>query len=106
MGFFDFLKPFDINQGVKEYAATPGAVLIDVRTPQEYRDGHIPKSRNISLSGIEKAKEIIRKKDTPIFVYCYSGSRSRQAAHQLEKMGFTVVKNIGGFAGYSGKVER
>lgn len=106
MGFFDFLKPSDINQGVKEYAATSGAVLIDVRTSEEYRNGHIPKSKNIPLSGIEKTKQMIPRKDTPIFVYCYSGSRSRQAAQQLGKMGFTVVKNIGGFAGYSGKVER
>ncbi len=106
MGFFDFIKPADINQGIKEYEAASGAILIDVRTPQEYKDGHIPKSRNIPLSGIEKAKQIIPQKDTPVFVYCYSGSRSRQAVQILGKMGFIAVKNIGGFAGYSGKVER
>ena len=42
MGFFDLFQQADIDQGVKEYLATPGAVLLDVRTSEEYRDGHIP----------------------------------------------------------------
>ena len=46
MGFFEFFKQADINQGVKEYTATPGAVLLDVRTSEEYRGGHIPGSKN------------------------------------------------------------
>ena len=54
MGFFDFLKGPDINQGVKEYSVTDGAVLLDVRTPDEYRQGHIPGSKNIPLQSINK----------------------------------------------------
>ena len=54
MGFFDFLKGPDINQGVKEYNATDGAVLLDVRTPDEYRQGHIPGSKNVPLQSIDK----------------------------------------------------
>ena len=42
MSFFDFFKQPDINQGVKEYKASPNAVLVDVRTVQEYQEGHIP----------------------------------------------------------------
>ena len=42
MGFFDFLKQANINQGIEEYKRTAGAVLLDVRTPQEYQEGHIP----------------------------------------------------------------
>ena len=42
MGLFDFLKGADIDQGAKDFRETPGAVLLDVRTAQEYREGHIP----------------------------------------------------------------
>ena len=44
MGFFDFFKQSNINQGIEEYKRTAGAVLLDVRTPQEYQEGHIPVS--------------------------------------------------------------
>lgn len=106
MGFFDFLKGPDITQGISEYAATPGAVLLDVRTPQEYREGHIPGSRNVPLQSIDKVTGFADGQDTPIFVYCYSGARSGQAVSVLRRMGYTSVKNIGGIAAYSGKVER
>lgn len=39
MGFFDFFKQSNINQGIEEYKMTAGAVLLDVRTPQEYQEG-------------------------------------------------------------------
>ena len=106
MGFFNFLKDPDINQGVKEYRATDGAVLLDVRTPDEYRQGHIPGSKNIPLQSIDKVADIIDNKATPIFVHCLSGARSRQAAAALRQMGFTNVKNIGGISAYTGRVER
>ena len=53
MGFFDFLKQPDINKGVMEYRNTDGAVLLDVRTPQEYREGHIPGSKNVPLQQLD-----------------------------------------------------
>jgi len=104
MGFFDFFKVPDINQGVTEFLETSGAILLDVRTPQEHRAGHIPKSRNLPLQSLDKAGSVIDNKDTPIFVYCHSGSRSRQAADMLARMGYRSVKNIGGIASYGGKV--
>lgn len=106
MGFFDFLKAPGIDQGVKEYHGTPGAVLLDVRTPQEYREGHIPGSRNVPLQSLNGAGSIPVEKDVPLFVYCHSGARSRQAAGLLTRMGYQNVKNIGGIAAYTGKVER
>ena len=106
MGFFDFLKRPDINQGVKEYSATEGAVLLDVRTPDEYRQGHIPGSKNVPLQSIDKVTVMINNKATPIFVHCLSGARSRQAAAVLQQLGYTNVKNIGGISAYAGKVER
>ena len=106
MGFFNFLKDPDINQGVKEYRATDGAVLLDVRTPDEYRQGHIPGSKNVPLQSIDKVADMIDNKATPIFVHCLSGARSRQAAAILQQMGYSDVKNIGGISAYTGKVER
>lgn len=105
MRFFSFLKQPDIDQKVNEYKSVPGAVLLDVRTPQEYREGHIPGSVNLPLQALDNAEEIIENKDIPIYVYCHSGSRSRQAAALLSAMGYTNVQNIGGIAAYSGKVE-
>ncbi|MDD6967617.1 MAG: rhodanese-like domain-containing protein [Firmicutes bacterium] len=106
MGFFDFLKGPDINQGVKEYRDTDGAVLLDVRTSGEYAEGHIPGSKNLPLQSIDKVERMIENKATPIFVHCLSGARSRQAAAVLQQMGYTNVKNIGGIASYTGKVEK
>ena len=106
MGFFDFLKGADINQGVKEYSTTDGAILLDVRTPDEYRQGHIPGSKNVPLQSIDKVTVMINNKATPIFVHCLSGARSRQAAAILQQMGYTNVKNICGISAYTGKVER
>ena len=106
MGFFDCLRDPDINQGSKEYNVTDGAVLLDVRTPDEYRQGHIPGSKNVPLQSIDKVTVMINNKATPIFVHCLSGARSRQAAAILQQMGYTNVKNIGGISAYAGKVER
>ena len=106
MGFFDFLKQPDVNRGVKEFQRTSGAVLLDVRTPEEYRSGHIPGSRNISLQAIDRVASVAENKDTALYVYCQSGARSRQAAGVLKQMGYTNVNNIGGIAAYTGKVER
>ena len=105
MGFFDLFKQNDINQGVKDYHNIPGAVLLDVRTPQEYREGHIPGRKNLPLQTIDKVDSIVENKDTVLYVYCHSGARSRQAASLLQYMGYSNVTNIGGIAAYSGKVE-
>lgn len=96
--------PFNINELII-CQNEPGALLIDVRTPQEYSEGHIPGSKNIPLQNIERITSLTDDKDTPLFVYCYSGARSQQAAIALKHMGFTSVKNLGGLNGYSGKVE-
>ena len=106
MGFFDFLKQPEVNQGVKDYKNTAGAVLLDVRTPEEYSEGHIPESKNVPLQTLDKVRSVVENKDTVLFVYCYSGARSRQAVVALGQMGYTKVNNIGGISSYRGKVER
>ena len=98
MGLLNFFRQEDIDHLVEECKSVPGAVLIDVRTPAEYRDGHIPGSKNIPLQSISD-------RDTPLYVYCHSGVRSRQAVNRLRDMGYSDVSNIGGIAAYSGRRE-
>ena len=106
MSIFDFFKQPDINKGLKEYADAENAVLLDVRTPQEYGEGHIPGSKNVPLQTLDKVRSVVENKDAELFVYCYSGARSNQATVALRQMGYTNVQNIGGIAAYQGKVER
>ena len=56
----------------------------------------IPKSKNVPLQSIEKALSVVKSKNSPVFVYCHSGARSRQAVGALQKMGYENVKNIAG----------
>ena len=106
MGFFDFLKQPDINKGVANFRNTEGAILVDVRTPQEYREGHIPGSKNVPLQQLDKISSVTENKDALLFVYCHSGARSRQATAMLQHMGYANVNDIGGIAAYQGRVER
>ena len=106
MGFFDLFKQPDINKGVEDYRANASAVLLDVREAQEYRQGHIPGSKNISVQELNRIAAVADDKNVPLYVYCYSGSHSRQAVGILQRMGYTNVKNIGGIAAYTGNLER
>lgn len=105
MGLFDFLKQPDIGEGFSRFEKTPGAVLLDVRTRQEYAQSRLPGSRNIPLDEIGRDDGIGGGPDTPLFVYCHSGARSSQAVAVLRRMGYRNVTNIGGIVGYRGKVE-
>ncbi len=74
-----------------------GALIVDVRTPQEFADGHYPGSINIPLSEINDRIAEFGNKDKPIVVYCRSGNRSGKAKSILEGQGFTKVINGGAF---------
>ena len=104
MGLFTFGA--DINKGVAEFQATAGAVLLDVRNPEEYASGHIPGSISIPLAALPARYSELGALDTPLFVHCLSGGRSGQAVSFLTSVGFTNVKNIGGINAYKGKVEK
>lgn len=102
----DFLKKQDINHGFDEFKTASGAFLLDVRTKEEYREGHVPGSRNIDVAEIITVTSVIKDKTAPIFVYCLSGARSARAVSALKSMGYTNVKNIGGISSYTGQVEK
>ena len=106
MGFLDLFIRSDINAGVKKCQADPNGVLVDVREPEEYAHRRIPGSENLPLSVIGTAEKVYPEKDTPLYLYCYSGARSGQAAAALRRMGYTCVSDIGGIKGYTGATER
>lgn len=104
MGLFDYFRQPDINRGIKDYRNTAGALLLDVRTPGEYRAGHISGSINLPLQSIDNIEYVTDNKDKVLYVYCHSGVRSREATGLLRDMGFTDVRNIGGIAAYTGQM--
>ncbi len=81
----------------------PEHVLIDVRTPSEHSEGHIPTAVNIPLSEIEAQIPDIPPTCLTI-VYCRSGGRSKRAAEVLLKAGFEYVVDFGGIYRWTGEV--
>ena len=69
-----------------------GALLVDVRSPEEYRDGHLPGARNLPIDQVrahpEKLKTLPRRK--PLLVYCHTGARAFFVARWLRAEGFDV----------------
>lgn len=104
MSFWNLFKRPDFNEGLEKWRSNADAVLLDVRTADEYRQGHIEGSLNIPLQSIQTVKNRIPALDKPIYIHCLSGSRSAQAASELKSMGYTNVTNIGGISAYHGKV--
>lgn len=102
MGLFDvlFRRP-DLEEGLERWRAVPGAALLDVRTPEEYRDGHVPGAVNLPLDRLAEGE---LPQGRPIFAYCLSGARSARACAWLKRRGYEAV-NLGGIGGYRGVLE-
>ena len=84
-----------------------GYIILDVRTQEEYNQGHIPGSIVISHEEItEKAEEVLTDKDQLILVYCRSGRRSKIAAEALMELGYTNIKEFGGIIDWPYEVEK
>ena len=74
-----------------------GYIILDVRTQEEYDEGHIPGATQISHEEIaEKAEGVLTDKNQLILVYCRSGRRSKIAAEALAELGYTNIKEFGG----------
>jgi len=80
-----------------------GAKIIDVRTPAEYKSGHIQGSINIPLQDLSKKTGKLDK-DTPVITCCASGIRSASAKRLLKSMGFKEVYNGGAWHVLEGKI--
>lgn len=74
------------------------AYLVDVRTPEEYREGHLSYSQNIDFKAADFKGQISKlDKSKPVYLYCRSGNRSGKAVDTLQTLGFKAPYNIGGF---------
>ena len=74
-----------------------GYIILDVRTQEEYDEGHIPGAIQISHEEIEaRAEQVLTDKDQLILVYCRSGRRSKIAAEALAELGYTNIREFGG----------
>lgn len=84
--------------GVLSLNGVKPAVIVDVRTPEEYAAGHIDGARNIPVERIGQDLPAIKElgKDSPILLYCRSGHRASIAKAELEKLGYRHVINGGG----------
>ena len=87
------------EEALRACRSDPGAVLLDVRTPEEYSCGCLPESINLPVHRIYEIASLVPDTDTPIYVCCQSGARSYAAALSLRQMGYRTVTDLGGIAG-------
>ena len=83
-----------------------GYVILDTRTQEEYDQGHIPGAIVLPYDEVlERAEGILTDKDQLILVYCRSGRRSKLAADDLVKLGYTNIREFGGIIDWPYEVE-
>ena len=90
------------NDFKKKVESTSQPVIVDVRTPEEYSDGHLSDAVNIDWDGDTFDQQIqVLDKNASVFVYCYGGGRSSGASKEMRKQGFKNVYDLkGGFAAW------
>ena len=105
MGLFSFLggASGNINTLVEEARQTKGAVIVDVRTPSEFSQGHIKGAHNIPLDRIDAITKVVTDKSTPLYLCCASGARSGNACRYLNGQGYENVQNMGGIGSWRGE---
>ena len=81
-----------------------GYLILDVRTPEEFAEKHIPGAINVpnEVIGTEEIPEL-PDKDQLILVYCRSGNRSKQASEKLAALGYTNIVEFGGINDWPGE---
>ncbi len=96
----------DANEAQSLIKTNPNLQILDVRTPQEVREGKIKNSVLADIFSPDFKEKISRlNKEKPVLVYCRSGNRSRSACSLLTRQGFSKVYNLtGGFTAYRSKI--
>ena len=82
--------------------------LVDLRSPEEYAEGHVPGAINISLDQIEAGESLeeINRKDQMLFVYGQSQRQGRDGAKALTNLGYKIVFDLGEIKGYQNQLEK
>lgn len=99
---FRKMEKYEINMEELKQKQQNGAIIIDVRSAQEYNEGHLNYAKNIPDYKINNnIVNIIQNKNQEIVLYCESGTRSKKAYKKLTKYGYTNVYNLyGGLENY------
>lgn len=101
-------KLFHIKSMKEEVEACieAGGILVDVRSAEEYANGHIPGSINIPVNTIHEIKHYVKDKDALIGLYCQSGIRAGKAQGLLQAHDYSHVKVLGKIVNYKGELEK
>ena len=92
----DGVQVLDVAKYEKKMAQ-PDVQLVDVRTPEEYSEGHLENAVNIDVTADDfDAKVATLDKDKPVMVYCKSGGRSAKASARLKELGFKNITDLEG----------
>ena len=99
-------RTITMDEAVKMMSSERDYIILDVRTPEEYAEGHIPGAINVPNETIGTAEiPELPDKAQLILVYCRSGRRSKEAAEKLVKLGYTNIVEFGGIIDWKGKIE-
>ena len=100
-------RQVSMDEAVKMMKNEKNYIILDVRRPDEYAEGHIPGAINLPNEEIG-ASEISELPDKTqlILVYCRSGRRSNEASEKLVKLGYTNIVEFGGILDWTGEIER
>ena len=100
-------RQISMNEALKMMKNEKNYMILDVRRPDEYAGGHIPKAINVPNEEIGSAEiPELPNKSQLIFVYCRSGRRSKEASEKLAKLGYTSIVEFGGILDYKGELEK
>ena len=98
-------RQINMDEAIAMMEAENDYIILDVRTPEEFSEKHIPGAINIANEtiGSEEIPEL-PDKDQLILVYCRSGNRSKQASEKLVALGYTNIVEFGGINDWPGEV--
>jgi len=99
------IKYVSMNDIVQIMSENKDYIILDVRTFEEYNEGHIPNAICIPNETIdEDIVDKLPKKEQLILIYCRSGNRSKQAAEKLKRLGYTNLIEFGGIRDWKGEI--